>query len=225
MFKKAIIKPLCCVLSLLCLCGLSACGKEEEPSGGEFSSSPSVTVAEPTGTGFTVNHAVEAGFGLGSDTLDDIRVRYGEPLEVKTEEYTALTIITATYSFGEFVFNGTNGGTPLLTSVDIRSQLAAPFGINFGDKAENALEKIYTGSAAMLSGNYEQNLTFYGDGYTAPTGKFEWLTAEFVTTASTARYAAEYVAAGYGDGMNAKLTIYFNTDGQMVYYTLLYIKA
>lgn len=224
MCKRALLKPLCCLLTAIMLCSFAACGGDE-PAGNEFNDPASSTVTEPVGTGFTLNHAVEAGFGLGSDTLDDIRIRYGEPSDVKTEEYTALTIITATYPFGEFVFNGTNGGTPVLTSVDMRSQYAAPCGIGFGDTADSAVEKIYAGSAAMLGGNYEQNLVFYGDGYSAPSGKFEWLTAEFVTTSSTARYAGEYVSSGFGDGMNAKLTLYFNTDGQMVYYTLLYIAA
>ena len=225
MSKRSTLRSLCCLLAAITLCCASGCGKEEAPVVNEFSSEPAVAVTEPTGTGFTLNHAVEAGFGLGSDTLDDIRVRYGEPTEVDTQEYTALTIITATYPFGEFIFNGTNGGAPVLTSVDMKSQYAAPYGINFGDTVESAVEKIYAGSAAMLGGSYEHDVTFYGDGFTAPSGKFVWLTAEFVTTTSTARYAAEYVASGFGDGMNAKLVLYFNTDGQLVNYTLLYKAA
>jgi len=225
MSKRDLLKYLCCALAAVVLCTAAACGKDE-PVGNEFNSNPvQVTVEEPVGTGFTLNHAVEAGFGLGSDTIDDIRIRYGEPTEVDTQEYTALTIITATYPFGEFIFNGTNGGAPVLTSVDMKSQYAAPYGINFGDTVESAVEKIYAGSAAMLGGSYEHDVTFYGDGFTAPSGKFVWLTAEFVTTTSTARYAAEYVASGFGDGMNAKLVLYFNTDGQLVNYTLLYKAA
>ena len=229
MGNKVFLRVLGCVTAALMLCSAAACGGSDSTAGGNAFNDPSAgasaTVQEPTGQGFTINHATESGFGLGSDTLDDIRVRYGEPDAVDTQEYTALTIVTATYPFGEFVFNGTNGGTPVLTSVDMRSQYAAPFGIAFGDSADSAVEKIYTGSAALLNGNYEQNVAFYGDGFTAPSGKFTWLTAEFVTTTSTARYSAEYIASGYGDGMNAKLTLYFNTDGQMVYYTLLYKAA
>ena len=229
MGKKVFMRVLSCAMAVLMLCSAAACGSDDSEQGGnafnDSSVGASATVQEPTGQGFTLNHAVEAGFGLGSDTLDDIRVRYGEPAEVETQEYTALTIVTATYSFGEFVFNGTNGGTPVLTSVDMRSEHAAPFGIAFGELADTAVEKIYTGSAAMLGGNYEQNVAFYGDGFTAPSGKFTWLTAEFVTTTSTARYSAEYIASGYGDGMNAKLTLYFNTDGQLVNYTLSYKAA
>jgi len=228
MSKQSIRRGICCALTALMLCSLAACGNSSVPAGNDFSSNnPGVSteVQEPTGVGFTLNHAAEAGFGLGSDTVDDIRVRYGDPTDIKTQEFTALTIITATYPFGEFVFNGSNGGTPVLTSVDMRSDHSAPFGIAFGESVDSAVEKIYSGSAAMLGGNYEQNILFYGDGFTAPSGEFIWLTAEFVTTTSTARYAAEYIASGYGDGMNAKLTLYFNTEGQLVNYTLLYKAA
>lgn len=228
MGNKIFMRVLGCTLAVLMLCSAAACSSDVPQGGNAFNGSSvgsSATVQEPVGQGFTINHSIEAGFGLGSDTLDDIRVRYGEPDTVDTQEYTALTIITATYSFGEFVFNGTNGGTPVLTSVDMKSHYAAPFGIVFGESADSAVEKIYTGSAAMLNGNYEQNVAFYGDGFTAPSGKFTWLTAEFVTTTSTARYSAEYIASGYGDGMNAKLTLYFNTDGQLVNYTLSYKAA
>lgn len=226
MNRWSIKRILCCALAALMLCSTSACGsdKEKQDAAG---STPAVTepvvTQEPTGAGFSLNHAAAAGFGLGSDTLDDARLRFGEPTSVDTQEFTALTIVTAEYPFGHLIFNSTNGGTPVLTEVSVSSQYDAPMGIAFGDSVESAVDTIYSGSAAMLGGNYEQDVTFYGDGFVAPSGKFVWLTAEFVTTSTTARYAAEYIAPGYADGANAKMTLYFNTDGQLVNYTLLYV--
>lgn len=225
MNRWSIRSTLCCTAAALLLCCSAACSSGKEPAN-EFNGSTATTAAvsqEPTGVGFSLNHAVAAGFGLGSDTLDDIRLRFGEPTSVDTQEFTALTIVTAEYPFGQLIFNGAKGSSPVLTEVSVSSQYDAPAGIAFGTAADAAVETIYAGSAAMLGGNYEQDVTFYGDGFTAPSGRFVWLTAEFVTTSTTARYAAEYIAPGYADGANAKMTLYFNTDGQLVNYTLLYI--
>ena len=220
-------KALCCVMAALMLCSASACGKDSgEQPGNDFSGNSTVATApvqEPTGAGFSLNHAAAEGFGLGMDTLDDIRLRFGEPTSVDEQKFTALTIVTAEYPFGQMIFNGTNGGTPVLTEVSINSRYDAPMGIAFGTDASTAVETVYTGSAAKLGGNYEQNVTFYGDGATAPSGRFVWLTAEFITTSSTARYAAEYVAAGHTEGASGKMTLYFNEDGQLVNYTLSYV--
>jgi len=226
MNRWSIKRILCCTLAALLLCGTSACGSDKEQpedSGSKPAFSEPVVTQEPTGAGFSLNHAVAAGFGLGSDTLEDARLRFGEPTSVNTQEFTALTIVTAEYPFGHLIFNGTNGGTPVLTEVSVSAQHNAPMGIAFGDSVDSAVETIYAGSAAMLGGNYEQDVTFYGDGFVAPSGKFVWLTAEFVTTSTTARYAAEYFAPGYAEGASAKMTLYFNTDGQLVNYTLLYV--
>lgn len=216
----------CCLLAAFMLLTAAACGSDKDDSSADPSfgdSTTQTTPQEPTGQGFTLNHAIAAGFGLGSDTLEDAKLRFGEPTSVDTQEYTALTIVTADYPFGQLIFNGTKGGTPVLTSVSISSQHEAPMGIAIGDSIDSAVETVYTGSAAMLGGNYEQNLSFYGSSLGAPSGTFTWLTAEFTTTASTARYSAEYVTEGFEEGMIAKLTLYFNTDGQLVNYTLLYI--
>ncbi len=218
-------KIICCALALGLLLCSAACGKKQDTDTTPVQDGSVVQAVtqEPLGQGFTLNHAVAAGFGLGSDTLEDAKLRFGEPTAVDTQEYTALTIVTADYPFGQLIFNGTKGGTPVLTSVSISSQHEAPMGIAIGDSIDSAVETVYTGSAAMLGGNYEQSLSFYGDSLGAPSGTFTWLTAEFTTTATTARYSAEYVAEGFEEGMIAKLTLYFNTDGQLVNYTLLYI--
>ncbi len=226
MKKEFINRVICCALAAVMLLTAVACGSEKDNNSNDPSVDSPVQQSvsqEPVGQGFTMNHAIAAGFGLGSDTLEDAKLRFGEPTAVDTQEYTALTIITADYPFGQLIFNGTNGGTPVLTSVSINSQHKAPMGIAIGDSIDSAVETVYTGSAAMLGGNYEQNLSFYGSNLGAPSGTFTWLTAEFTTTASTARYSAEYVTEGFDEGMIAKLTLYFNTDGQLVNYTLLYI--
>ena len=230
MNRRSIRNVLCCTAAVLMLCSAAACGSGKQPAN-EFNSSTGTTTAassqEPTGVGFSLNHAVAEGFGLGTDTLDDIRIRFGEPSSVDTQEFTALTIVTAEYPFGHLIFNGANGGKPVLTEVSVSpvegTVYYAPTGIPFGTTADVAVDTIYAGSAAMLGGNYEQDVTFYGDGFTAPSGRFIWLTAEFVTTSTTARYAAEYIAPGYAAGANAKMTLYFNTDGRLINYTLLYI--
>ncbi|MBE6758491.1 MAG: hypothetical protein E7554_00180 [Ruminococcaceae bacterium] len=227
--KKSIRRILCGLAAVLMLCSAAACGSEPEQSNDFAGTSTTTTAAvqEPTGTGFSLNHAVAEGFGLGTDTLDDIRIRFGEPTSVDTQEFTALTIVTAEYPFGHLIFNGGKDSKPVLTEVSVSpvegTVFYAPTGIPFGTTADVAVETIYTGSAAMLGGNYEQDVTFYGDGFTAPSGRFVWLTAEFVTTSTTARYAAEYIAPGYADGASAKMTLYFNTDGQLINYTLLYV--
>lgn len=224
MNRRPIKRLLCCLLAALMLCGTAACGSEKEQQGDPgTASTTTAALQEPTGAGFTVNHAAAEGFGLGIDTLDDIRIRFGDPVSVDTQEFTALTIVTAEYPFGQLIFNGTNGGKPVLTEVSISSVYNAPTGIAFGTDIETAVDTVYTGSSALLGGSYEHDVVFYGDGFTAPSGRFVWLTAEFVTTSSTARYAAEYVAAGYSDGATAKMTLYFNTDGQLINYTLSYI--
>jgi len=220
-------RMLCCTMAALMVLSAAACGSDKDtqpdsPAANGFTEQQPAP-QEPTGQGFTLNHAIAAGYGLGSDTLDDIKVRFGEPVSVDTQEYTALTIVTADYPFGQFIFNGEKGGTPVLTSVSISAQYEAPMGIAIGDGIDSSVETIYAGSAAKLGGNYEQSLSFYGDGLGAPSGTFTWLTAEFTTTASTARYSAEYVTEGFEEGMIAKLILYFNTDGQLVNYTLLYI--
>ncbi len=223
--NKSIRRILCSFAVVLMLCSAAACGQGKEQTN-DFSGSSSTAATvpqEPTGVGFSLNHAVAAGFGLGTDTLDDIRFRFGEPTSVDTQEFTALTIITAEYPFGQLIFNGGKDSKPVLTEVSVSSVYDAPTGIPFGTAADVAVETVYAGSAAMLGGNYEQDVTFYGDGFVAPSGRFVWLTAEFVTTSTTARYAAEYIAHGYADGANAKMTLYFNTDGQLVNYTLLYV--
>lgn len=225
MKKTSAKRIISCLLASLLLLSAAACGSDKENTPGDpAGNAPAqVVTQEPTGQGFTLNHAVAAGFGLGSDTLEDAKLRFGEPTSVDTQEYTALTIVTADYPFGQLIFNGTKGGTPVLTSVSISAQHKAPMDIAIGDSIDSAVETIYTGSAAQLGGNYEQNVTFYGNGLGAPSGTFTWLTAEFTTTATTARYSAEYVTEGFEEGMIAKLTLYFNTDGQLVNYTLLYI--
>jgi len=226
MKRRSVNRIFCCAMAAIMLASSVACGsgKDSNPTDTPVNSSVQQTVPqEPAGQGFTLNHAIAAGFGLGSDTLDDAKLRFGEPTAVDTQEYTALTIVTADYPFGQLIFNGTKGSTPVLTSVSINSQHEAPMGIAIGDSIDSAVETVYTGSAAMLGGNYEQSLSFYGSNLGAPSGTFTWLTAEFTTTASTARYSAEYVTEGFEEGMIAKFTLYFNTDGQLVNYTLLYI--
>ena len=216
-------RALCCALALLMLCGTAGCGSKDKPeASGSSTTTTAAVLQEPTGAGFTINHAAAEGFGLGIDTLDDIRIRFGEPASVDTQEFTALTIVTAEYPFGYLVFNGANGGKPVLTEVSVSSTYYAPTGIAFGTGIEAALDRVYTGSSALLGGSYEHDVVLYGDGVNAPAGRFVWLTAEFVTTSSTARYAAEYVAPGYSDGATAKMTLYFNTDGQLINYTLSY---
>lgn len=228
MNRWSIRRTLCCAAAALMLCCAAGCGSDE-PVINDFNSGyyteQSTVEQESAVTGFTLNHAIDAGYGMGTDTLDVIRGRFGEPTDVSTQEYTKLTIVTAAYPFGEFVFNGTDGGTPVLTTVTINQQYAAPFGIAVGADMQTALDAVCAGSFAQLGGSFEKNLTFYGDGYSAPSGSYTWLTAEFTSTTSTAKYSAAYIADGYEPGSTVKFTMYFNGEGQLVYYTLGYHSA
>jgi len=152
------------VIMLFCI---TACGKDE--GGGSYygpgqnggAGGSDQTFSEPSGMGFSQNHAVEAGFGIGMDTLEDIIGRYGQPIEQTTDEYTSVTISSAVYDFGRFEFEGAPGTVPVLTYVQIYSGKAAPCGIEFGANMEDAANKIFTGSGTGLCSAPEQQLCGY----------------------------------------------------------------
>lgn len=222
--KKRIIAIACAAVMLL---SLAACGKEKT---NEFNSGfqpvgQDQTFEEPTGTGFDQNHAVEAGFGMGADTVDDIIGRYGQPEEQSINEYTMVTVASLSYPFGIFEFEGAPGTTPVLTYVQINAQYAAPCGVLFGDNIEAAANKILTGSGSGLMTAAETEKYFYGsDAAGVEYGLYKMLTIEFIGTNTKDAYALEYRTKGYEADRYTTLTLYFNGEYNMTWYSLRYVR-
>lgn len=216
------------IIAVVMLLSLAACGKDDGSN--EFNSVPSgnvigsQTFTEPTGTGFSLNHAVEAGFGMGIDTLEDIIGRYGQPLEQTTNEYTALTVSSAVYDFGLFEFEGANGAAPVLTYVQINSQKAAPCGIGFGMNLESAANCVLSGSGDGLMTTPEQQIYLYGsDAPGEEYGRYTMLTIEFISSSTNDTYSLEYRADSYDEGHMVQYTVYFNAEYNMTWYSLRYV--
>lgn len=211
-----------CALAII-LAALAGCGGETVQPGGVGQTAGTTTMEEPLGAGFTQNHASAAGYGLGSDTYDDIIGRFGAPLSSESEEYTALTITTAEYPFGSFEFRGAKGETEVLTYVGIHSDKTAPCGIAFGMDITQAAEIIYTGSTALLSDLSQQKIILYGDDASASSGVFNWLTMEYTSSSTAEKYSLVFTTGGYEDNKRLKYCLYFDTDYKLVWYELQYL--
>lgn len=225
-FRRA--AALAAAFALIIIC--TACGKDSSGAGiqsyggNNGNSGNEQTLTEEYGNGFSQNHAVEAGFGMGMDTLEDIIGRYGQPNVLETNEYTSVTVAYAEYDFGSFELEGAPGATPVLTYVQISSQIAAPCGIDFGADIESAAEKIFTGSGSGLSTAAEQQKYFYGsDSAGAEYGRYTMLTIEFISSSTNDTYSLEYRADSYDEGKMTLYTLYFNAEHNMTWYTLRYI--
>lgn len=221
--KKRITAVICAAVILL---SLAACGKDNT---NEFNSGyqPNVQdqpVEEPTGIGFDQNHAVEAGFGMGADTVDDIIGRYGQPEDQSINEYTSVTVASLVYPFGIFEFEGAPGTTPVLTYVQIDGKYTAPCGVAFGDNIEAAANKVYAGSGDGLMTTMETEKYFYGsDTAGEEYGLYKMLTIEFIGTNTQDAYALEYRTKGYEADRYTTLTVYFNGEYNMTWYSLRYV--
>ncbi len=223
-FKR--ISALLAAIAVLLCC--AACGEDEGTN--EFNQSMNTgtgadqTVNERNGTGFTHNHAVEAGFGIGMDTLEDIIGRYGQPLEQRTDEYTSVTISNAVYDFGMFEFEGAPGTKPVLTYVKIYSGIPAPCGISFTAGLEEAANTIFAGSGTGLMSESAPQKYFYGsDSQGEEYGRYTMLTIEFITSETNDTYALEYRADSYDEGHMTIYTLYFNSEYNMTWYSIRYV--
>lgn len=226
MIKLRRAAALAAAFALIILC--TACGKDSGSGSGVqnygSNNGNAQTLTEEYGNGFSQNHAVEAGFGMGMDTLEDITGRYGQPDLLETNEYTSVTVAYAEYDFGSFEFEGAPGTTPVLTYVQINSQITAPCGIDFGADIESAAEKIFTGSGNGLTTAAEQQKYFYGsDSAGTEYGRYTMLTIEFISSSTNDTYSLEYRADSYDEGRMTLYTLYFNAEHNMTWYTLRYI--
>ncbi|MBQ9994687.1 MAG: hypothetical protein IJP17_08255 [Clostridia bacterium] len=219
---KAVVLLLAAAM-MLCIC---SCGKEDT---NEFTSSgaPGQTqgdgvVTEQTGAGFSHSHAVAAGFGLGSDKLSDISSRFGAPASSTTDEYTSLTLISASYPFGVFEFESTDGSEPVLTFAEITSDIIGPCGVTIGMDMKDAAELIYTGGGDIVASSQEQKVYFYGGDGSLPFGSFAVLTIEFTSSETDDFYALEYCAQAYDESKVTKFEMFFDEAGKLLRYTLRY---
>ncbi|MBE6754151.1 MAG: hypothetical protein E7559_07375 [Ruminococcaceae bacterium] len=219
--KIAALLMILCLLLALCGCGKDNSQQAGFQQNGGQGGTQSAPVSEPLGNGFTYNHAAEAGFGMGADTLADIESRFGAPAESTTDEYSSLKLITATYDWGVFEFESDGTTEPVLTYAEITDSAAAPCGLAFGTQIADCAERVYTGSGSLVGGETQQVL-LYGQVGAVPSGFYSYLTAEYTSTSTDDTYSLEYFADAYESGRIVDYTLYFNGEGQLIRYCLRY---
>ncbi len=221
------------IAAIIAIMSMSGCGEDKQPvtygldssdsSGGGQTGGVGGTITEPTGSGFTNNHAVEAGFGMGTDTLDGIKSRFGEPSSAEQQDYTASSVITAKYPFGLMELEGTPDSVPVLTYVNVTGDgAAAPCGIKLGDDMSSVADIMYKGSAKLINETAEQQLILYGAEGDSSWGKYTMLTIEFTGSETPEVYSLDYVAPAYEPGKRTRLTFFFDTEMKCCRYTLRY---
>ena len=223
--KRTILRCFAAFLAVAMLLCLVGCGKDDgnQFSGSAAGGSGNQTTSEPIGQGFTANHAAEAGFGMGTDTLADITTRFGQPLSVDTNEYSSLTLVTAFYDCGVFEFEGTDGATPVLTYAEISSSFAGPHSLSFGSSIEQCADTVYAGSSSLFAGYPQQRIQLYGSEGVLPNGNYTFLTIEYTSSSTADTYALNYYAESYEPGRSITYTLYFDGAGKLIRYSLRYV--
>ena len=225
--KKAFVRAAAMLTAAAVLIICASCGRnttnEFNDGGASAPNGANQIVTEETGAGFSHSHAVEAGFGMGSDTPDDITARFGAANYQSYDEYTSVTVASLEYDFGYFEFEGAPGSAPVLTYLRINSTINPPCGCSFSQNIEQAANTIYSGSGEGLISAAESQIYFYGDASAnSEYGRYTMLTIEFISSTTNDTYALEYRANAYEAGKMTSLCIYFDPDYAMTGYELRY---
>ena len=211
------------LLAVLMLLACTACGKEKtneftEPQGSQNAFVQQNT-ADDSGTGFSAADAANAGFNMGSDTLESIIASFGQPDSSDVQDYTSVSVANASYPFGIFEFEGASGSAPVLTYVQIFGSVNPPCGMNLSMNIEQAANAVLPGSGDGLMTEPEPQKYLYGSGAEGEAyGRYDMLTAEYVTSETNDAYTLEYRAPASGGSVT--LTLYFDGDYMMTNYTL-----
>lgn len=215
--EKKITALLCAMLAVCFL--LCACGENDEQIIGSADGATGIIIGQEP-DGFTHNKAASAGFGIGSDTFDDICSRLGEPDDTVIVERHASSGIEAYYPYGRFIFSADKDETPVLTQCTINAAgLAGPFGVKLGMSLDEVAELVYPGGADIIKASGYTDVYLYQSG-TGMYGKFMLLTAEYQTTASTDISKIICSAPSYDDGVYTVLEFYFNSANELTSYVL-----
>ena len=221
--KGIIKKTAAAAMAALMMLSCAACGKDKTNEFVEAQGSQNAFVQQDTApetqTGFSAADAAKAGFGMGSDTLDSIISRFGQPESSDVQDYTSVSIANASYPFGIFEFEGTPGSVPVLTYVQIFGNVMPPCGMDFSMNIEQAANAVLPGSGDGLMTEPEPQKYLYGsDAEGQAYGRYDMLTAEYVTSETNDAYTLEYRAPAAGGYVT--LTVFFDADYMMTNYTL-----